>query len=649
MKKTNKHLKQTIYGIAIMWIGLLANAGAAHAAGVSLSANPAAQTVTVGQAASYTINLSRDGYTDKVTLSATNLPVGGTAGFSPNPVTGTSSILKLQTAANTPVGTFTITVKGTANGITIAPITVKLTTQAAPSLTVSVAPQTQYIVAGHPTAFDIAINRLNFDGPATLSAENLPTGVTVRFDPESTSGNSSRMYLYSNGLQFLQGEYSMIVRASALGDTVRGRTNFKMVVNCGVVWATQFGTPNNQTLTSNFANDVTTDPSGNVYATGHFFDSGAGDLSAWVAKYDKFGNQIWVRALSGQRNDVGTEVFVDPAGNVYIAGHMEVTTNGFIHHNIFVAKFSANGTQNPNVRSLGTNFREGFAGMQFGTDAAGRTILTAPTEVDDTGRGTDDLGNELRAVSFDISRFTFDANFNVSGQTTPLFNEIDGNPRDLVVTPDGAIHVVRENLNHTVFVNQLGGIDVKDVTISLMRLNSPPGQQNFETAFIDPTPSSATPTYTVTNLSVDPQRPRLFVAGKTDFNGSSVQGFDGLGNQIWVREFLSPQMVDRVNVLSLAADGAGDVYFAGATFGSLSGVNPDGNSDAFFGKLAGASGNQINLQQFNASNLDSFNAVRLGGSGELLFAGHTVAFFPQTFGNEDALLMKYNLSQCVLW
>src|SRR5687768_2063610 len=117
----------------------------ANAAGVSLSATPPENTVNVGQTATYTIKINRDGFADKVTLSATGLPSGATASFAPNTTTATSSVLTVKTLTTTPVGTFNITVKGTANAITIAPIIVKLTIKAGGSISVSVTPATQSI------------------------------------------------------------------------------------------------------------------------------------------------------------------------------------------------------------------------------------------------------------------------------------------------------------------------------------------------------------------------------------------------------------------------------------------------------------------------------------------------------------------------
>lgn len=72
--------------------------------------------------ADYSMEISTDagaGFSDPVTLSATGLPAGATATFTPNPVIpGSSSTLAINFGDNVPEGTFDLTVEGTANGTT---------------------------------------------------------------------------------------------------------------------------------------------------------------------------------------------------------------------------------------------------------------------------------------------------------------------------------------------------------------------------------------------------------------------------------------------------------------------------------------------------------------------------------------------------
>lgn len=102
---------------------LLTAAGVAYAAqpakpGITLGISPASQSITRGQAATYTVAItSTGGFTGTVTLTASGLPSGASAAFSPSSValtsgsTGTST-LTVSTTSSTPIASRTITVTG---------------------------------------------------------------------------------------------------------------------------------------------------------------------------------------------------------------------------------------------------------------------------------------------------------------------------------------------------------------------------------------------------------------------------------------------------------------------------------------------------------------------------------------------------------
>ncbi|MBD1938468.1 proprotein convertase P-domain-containing protein [Microcoleus sp. FACHB-68] len=83
-------------------------------------------------------------------------------------------------------------------------------------------------------------------------------------------------------------------------------------------WVQQFGTDSSER-----AESMTVDSSGNIYLTGWTWgslggtNSTGGDINGWVAKYDSNGNQLWSQQLG-----IATfyDVAVDNAGNVYVVG-----------------------------------------------------------------------------------------------------------------------------------------------------------------------------------------------------------------------------------------------------------------------------------------------------------------------------------------
>jgi hypothetical protein len=101
----------------------------------TLSAAPSSLTIARGGSDTSTITVNPlNGFSGSVTLSASGLPSGVTAGFSPNPTTSTST-LTLTVGAGATIGTSTVTITGTSGSLT-ATTTVSLTvTGNGPSVT----------------------------------------------------------------------------------------------------------------------------------------------------------------------------------------------------------------------------------------------------------------------------------------------------------------------------------------------------------------------------------------------------------------------------------------------------------------------------------------------------------------------------------
>jgi len=104
----------------------------AGAAGFTVGASPTSVSVQQGSTATSTITVtSQNGFNSATTLSASGLPSGVTASFSPNPVTppangSTTSTLTFTASSTATIGTSTVTITGT-SGSTTASTTVSLT------------------------------------------------------------------------------------------------------------------------------------------------------------------------------------------------------------------------------------------------------------------------------------------------------------------------------------------------------------------------------------------------------------------------------------------------------------------------------------------------------------------------------------------
>ena len=161
----------------------------------TLTATPSSATVGLSSSLTYTVNLAPvNGFTGPVTLSATGLPSGATASFSPAAITTSgSSTMTVTTTAGTPTGTSTVTVTGTAGSLTnSASVTLAVS---GPDFTLSATPSSFSVVPGGSATYTVVIGALyGFTDQVTLAATGLPSGASASFSPSSiTASGSSTM------------------------------------------------------------------------------------------------------------------------------------------------------------------------------------------------------------------------------------------------------------------------------------------------------------------------------------------------------------------------------------------------------------------------------------------------------------------------
>lgn len=138
-------------------------------------------------------------------------------------------------------------------------------------------------------------------------------------------------------------------------------------------------------------NGVTTDSAGNIFVCGFFtspsltIDSytltNSGNSDAFVCKLNSAGNVIWATNFSGGGNDAANNITSDPQGNCYITGHfyssvlsigsLSLTSAG--SSDIFTVKLAANGNETW-ANSAGGSLND--AGYGVASDASGNTYVT---------------------------------------------------------------------------------------------------------------------------------------------------------------------------------------------------------------------------------------------------------------------------------
>jgi len=190
----------------------------------TIAASPASVSVLPGARGTSTITTTvSGGFNTAVALSASGLPKGTTAAFSPASIAAPgsgSSTMTLAVGSTTAAGTYSITVTGTGGGITHT-ATVSLTVPA-PAFTIAASPTSVSVMQGARVTSTIttAVSG-GFNAAIALSASGLPTGTTATFSPTSIAapGSGSSTLTFTVGSTTATGTYSITVTATGGGIT----------------------------------------------------------------------------------------------------------------------------------------------------------------------------------------------------------------------------------------------------------------------------------------------------------------------------------------------------------------------------------------------------------------------------------------------
>jgi uncharacterized membrane protein len=190
-------VKGTSSGQADKTVTFQLTVNAAPAGGFTLALNPAALTVIQGLSATSAVNITRTGgFTGSVNLTASGLPNGVTAAFSPADATGSTSALTITASATATTGAATVTIKGTSQGQPDQTATFALTVNIPGSFSLEVNPKTLTIPQGTNGTATVTITRVGgFAGPIALTATGLPNGVTAVFNPAAPTTDQSTLTL----------------------------------------------------------------------------------------------------------------------------------------------------------------------------------------------------------------------------------------------------------------------------------------------------------------------------------------------------------------------------------------------------------------------------------------------------------------------
>lgn len=223
--------------LAVTLLGVLvASAVVAYAAGgkadFSLGTSPSSQTVTAGQAATYSVSITRaNGFTGAATLSVAGLPSGTTAAWkladgtvtNVVPSSQNSATLALQTTAGTPAATTSPVITAVSGNLShAASVTLVVQGAAQPSFALAATPATQTVVQTDSTSYALSITRSGgFTGAVSLAIGGLPNGASTTFSPSSPVTGSTTTVTIDTAANASTGAYTLTVTGSA---TIAGST-----------------------------------------------------------------------------------------------------------------------------------------------------------------------------------------------------------------------------------------------------------------------------------------------------------------------------------------------------------------------------------------------------------------------------------------
>ncbi|WP_146136498.1 SBBP repeat-containing protein [Aphanothece hegewaldii] len=374
------------------------------------------------------------------------------------------------------------------------------------------------------------------------------------------------------------------------------------------------------------AYDLTRDQSGHLYITGRTKGSlggiNEGGFDAFIAKYANDGTLLWTRQLGTPSDDSANSITSDGAGNLYIAGE----TKGSLENNTnqdnsdaFIAKYANDGSLLW-TRQLGTPSDD--SANSIISDGAGNLYIAGETKgsLEDTSKGLTDAF---------IAKYANDGSL--------LWKRQLGTPGDdfaRSITSDGA-----------------GNLYIAGETKGSLENNT---TQDNSDAFIAKYANDGSLLWTrqLGTASDDTTRSiksdgagNLYIAVNTKGSlGGTNQGLTDVfvakyaidGTLLWSHQLGTPSD-DFAN--SIITDEAGNLYLTGSTDGSLASPNK-GQRDAFVAKYA-PDGKLLWTRQLGTSNADASRDIVSDGAGSLFIAGFTDGSLGGTTkGNTDAFLLQ---------
>ncbi len=344
-------------------------------------------SLNVGASGMGTVEITPQyGFAGPVTLTASGLPSGVTASFSPNPTTGNSVLTITASSAATP-GLANVVITGT-SGAQTASTTVALTINPL-NFSIAVAPAQVSLAPGTSQTATVLLTPKNgFSGSAIYAVTGLPSGVTASFLPNPSAASSNLTLTAAStaaqatGTATITGTSGSLTASATLAVAVRS----PQTASATTLNLTSAGTPVSTVTSKTAVTATATVTSGNTpLTTGqvNFCDAAAGTCDAL--------HQLG----SAQLTSAGTAVlqFVPGAGShryqALFAG-----TNSNAESTSPAANLSVTAAQ-PSVTTLGQSGTAGNYTLTAAVVGQGPAPPSGSIAFADTSNGNAPLGNAV--------------------------------------------------------------------------------------------------------------------------------------------------------------------------------------------------------------------------------------------------------------
>ena len=345
------------------------------------------------------------------------------------------------------------------------------------------------------------------------------------------------------------------------------------------------------------ASAIVVDDEGNVYVTGWSLGASTGRDYATI-KYDKDGNELWVKRYDGtvKWDDVAYSIAIDNEGNVYVTGKSRGNNTRYDYTTL---KYDKDGNELwlKRYNDPGNGWDNAYS---IAVDNYGNVYVTGVSNYDYVTIKYNNDGNELWLKRYNGSGNGYDE------------------ASAIAVDDEGNVYVTG--------ISEGSGASYDYVTIKYDKNGNELWVARYDGSVHN---DDEPPSIAVDNYG------NVYVTGVSEGSGTSYDyvtiKYDKNGNELWVARYDGPAHNDD-EASAIAVDDEGNVYVTGISEGS-------GASYDYVTIKYDKDGNELWMTQYNGSSyrssivIDNNGNVYVGGTCEDVNTGH------------DYVVIKYSQSE----